>query len=120
MTAPRLPASAGSRFGDVDQRGCPLTVTVCSTAPTSNAIGTFSVWLVCSVTVASARLKPVPPAVILYYFRSRLRNRKLPDASEVVVAETCVVTLTKSTFAFATAAPLGSSTTPSMLPVYCA
>ena len=53
----------------------PLTVTVSSSAPTSSVSGRFSVWLVCSVTVFSARLNPCASAVTLYEPGARLRNR---------------------------------------------
>ena len=89
-------------------------------APTSSDMGTFSVWLVCRVTVASCLRKPWASAVILYGPGARLRNRKFPAASDVVVADTCVAVLTASRLAFAMAAPVGSLTMPVMLPVYWA
>src|SRR5947207_7842804 len=72
------------------------------------------------MTLASCLRKPAASAVSRYDPGARLRNRKLPAASDVVVAETRVARLTASTAAFGIAAPLESCTMPVTLPVYWA
>ena len=62
-------------------------------APTSSDMGTLSVWLVWRVTVASCLRNPWASAVTLYGPGARLRNWKFPAASDVVVADTWVVSV---------------------------
>src|SRR5204862_6783353 len=69
------------------------------------------------MTLASCLRKPAASAVSRYDPGARLSNRKLPAASDVVVAETRVARLTASTAALGIAAPLDSRTMSVTLPV---